>query len=40
MLYEVITDIAEKVLREKLDRKEEQMNMINRLIDEINVSKS
>lgn len=33
-------DIAEKVLREKLDRKEEQMNMINRLIDEMNVSKS
>ncbi len=33
-------DIAEKVLREKLDKKDEQMNMINRLIDEINISKS
>ena len=31
-------DIAEKVLREKLDKKDEQMNMIDRLLDEINIS--
>jgi F-type H+-transporting ATPase subunit b len=37
---ELSVDIAEKVLREKLGKKEEQMNMINRLIDEINISKS
>lgn len=28
-------DVAEKVLREKLDKKDEQMNMIDRLLDEI-----
>ena len=33
-------DIAEKVIRGQLDKKDEQMVMINRLIDEINVSKS
>lgn len=33
-------DIAEKVLREKLDEKNEQMNMIDRLLDEINIPKS
>jgi len=37
---ELSVDIAEKVLREKLGKKEEQMSMINRLIDEINISKS
>ncbi len=37
---ELSVDIAEKVLRDKLGKKEEQMNMINRLIDEINISKS
>lgn len=37
---ELSVDIAEKVLREKLGKKEEQMDMINRLIDEINISKS
>ncbi len=37
---ELSVDIAEKVLREKLGKKEEQMNMVNRLIDEINISKS
>ena len=37
---ELSVDIAEKVLREKLDKKEEQMDMINRLLDEINISKS
>lgn len=33
-------DIAEKVLRGKLDEKNEQMNMIDRLLDEINIPKS
>ncbi|MEI6555466.1 MAG: F0F1 ATP synthase subunit B [Paludibacter sp.] len=33
-------DIAEKVIRGQLDKKDEQMVMINRLLDEINVSKS
>lgn len=33
-------DIAEKVLRGQLDKKDEQMLMINRLLDEVNVSKS
>lgn len=33
-------DIAEKVLREKLNQKSEQMNMIDRLLDEINIPKS
>ena len=33
-------DIAEKVLRNKLDNKEEQFGMIQRLIDEMNISKS
>jgi F-type H+-transporting ATPase subunit b len=33
-------DIAEKVLRGHLDKKDEQMVMIDRLLDEINVSKS
>lgn len=37
---ELSVDIAEKVLREKLEKKGEQMNMINRLLDEINISKS
>lgn len=33
-------DISEKVLREKLDRKNSQMDMIDRLLDEINIPKS
>ena len=33
-------DIAEKVLRSKLEKKEEQLDMIQRLIDEMNISKS
>lgn len=33
-------DIAEKVLRAKLDNDKDQMNMIDRLLDEINISKS
>jgi F-type H+-transporting ATPase subunit b len=37
---ELSVDIAEKVLRDKLENKGEQMNMINRLLDEINISKS
>ena len=37
---ELSVDIAEKVLRGKLDKKDEQMDMINRLLDEINISKS
>jgi F-type H+-transporting ATPase subunit b len=37
---ELSVDIAEKVLRDKLEKKGEQMNMINRLLDEINISKS
>ena len=32
-------DIAEKVLREKLGSEDEQMNMIDRLLDEMNISK-
>jgi len=34
----VSVDIAEKVLRENLKKKEDQMSMIERLIDEINIS--
>jgi len=37
---ELSVNIAEKVLREKLDQKKEQMDMINRLLDEINIPKS
>ncbi|MFA6581710.1 MAG: F0F1 ATP synthase subunit B [Paludibacter sp.] len=37
---ELSVDIAEKVLRGRLEKKEEQMDMINRLLDEINISKS
>ena len=37
---ELSVDIAEKVLRGQLEKKTEQMNMINRLLDEINISKS
>lgn len=37
---ELSVDIAEKVLRGQLDKKSEQMDMINRLLDEINISKS
>ena len=37
---ELSVDIAERVLREKLEKKGEQMDMINRLLDEINISKS
>ncbi|MEG2514027.1 MAG: F0F1 ATP synthase subunit B [Bacteroidaceae bacterium] len=33
-------DIAEKVLRKILDEENEQMEMIDRLLDEVNVSKS
>jgi F-type H+-transporting ATPase subunit b len=33
-------DIAEKIIREKLNQENDQMNMINRLLDEINISKS
>lgn len=33
-------DIAEKVLREQLEDKTSQMQMINRLLDEVNISKS
>lgn len=33
-------DIAEKVLRVNLDEKKEQMSMIDRLLDEINIPKS
>ena len=33
-------DIAEKVLRKNLDKKQEQMEMIDRLLDEVTVSKS
>lgn len=32
--------LAEKILREKLDNDEEQLNMIDRLLDEIEISKS
>jgi len=37
---ELSVDIAENVLRAKLEKKGEQMDMINRLLDEINISKS
>lgn len=37
---ELSVDIAEKVIRGQLDKKDEQMVMINRLLDEINISKS
>ena len=37
---ELSVDIAEKVLRGQLEKKDEQMKMINRLLDEINISKS
>ena len=37
---ELSVDIAEKVIRGQLEKKTEQMDMINRLLDEINVSKS
>jgi len=33
-------EIAEKVLRGQLEKKDEQLDMINRLLDEINISKS
>ncbi|HCM19298.1 MAG TPA: ATP synthase F0 subunit B, partial [Porphyromonadaceae bacterium] len=33
-------EVAEKILREKIGNKEEQMNMIDRLLDEIEISKS
>jgi F-type H+-transporting ATPase subunit b len=37
---ELSVNIAEKVLRGQLDKKTEQMAMIDRLLDEINISKS
>ncbi|MDR3652245.1 MAG: F0F1 ATP synthase subunit B [Paludibacter sp.] len=37
---ELSVDIAEKILRGQLEKKDEQMDMINRLLDEINISKS
>jgi len=37
---ELSVDIAEKVLCGQLEKKTEQMDMINRLLDEINISKS
>jgi F-type H+-transporting ATPase subunit b len=40
LVAELSVDIAERVIREKLDKKGEQMEMINRLLDEINISKS
>jgi F-type H+-transporting ATPase subunit b len=40
LVAELSVDIAERVLREKLDKSSEQMNMINRLLDDINISKS
>ena len=40
LVAKLSVDIAQKVLREKLDNKGEQMDMINRLLDEINISKS
>jgi F-type H+-transporting ATPase subunit b len=33
-------DIAEKVIRGQLDQKDKQVDVINRLLDEINISKS
>jgi len=37
---EISVDIAEKVMRSKLDNSAEQQKMIQRLLDEINISKS
>lgn len=37
---ELSVDIAEKIIRGQLEKKDEQMVMINRLLDEINISKS
>ena len=37
---ELSVDIAERVLRGQLEKKDEQLIMINRLLDEINISKS
>ena len=37
---ELSVNIAENVLRTQLEKKGEQMDMINRLLDEINISKS
>ncbi len=37
---EISVSIAEKVMRSKLDEKGEQQKMIQRLLDEINISKS
>lgn len=37
---ELSVDIAEKVIRGQLTKKKEQMGMIDRLLDEINISKS
>lgn len=37
---ELSVDIAEKVIRGQLHKKEDQMVMIDRLLDEINISKS
>lgn len=37
---ELSVDIAEKVIRGQLNKKEDQMVMIDRLLDEINISKS
>ena len=34
----ISVDIAEKVLRESLKKKEDQMSMIERLVDEVNLS--
>lgn len=39
-LASLSVDIAEKVLRKNLDGKREQMDMIDRLLDEITISKS
>ena len=33
-------DIAEKVIRNELEKKDKQVDMVNRLLDEINISKS
>ncbi|MDD3078432.1 MAG: F0F1 ATP synthase subunit B [Paludibacter sp.] len=37
---ELSVDIAEKVIKNKLSEEKEQVEMINRLLDEINISKS
>jgi F-type H+-transporting ATPase subunit b len=37
---ELSVDIAEKVIRGQLNKNEEQMGMIDRLLDEVNISKS